>query len=557
MSYEVAQSVCRDFLNSASPSALAINGAWGCGKTFLWNGAIAEYSTSNLGGLKKYAYVSLFGIRSIQELKALVCVRTRFLEKPNKEKKWFWQKEESIDLAGRGAISIANKTLGSEITLQLLGFSENFIKDTIICFDDFERTDWSALNVESILGLISDLKEHKRCKVVLIFNQDQLDHEEAKSKFQSFREKVIDADLVLEPKSAEIIDLSFDKTKPYFAIVEKCLDDLKLVNIRIHQRIRRLLDELYRAVPDLDINLMPSLVRALVLYAAVILDRAKNRPPLEFIRGYSAAARRGLGAIQQGDQSSLWTEQLYAYGIREFDAFDECLVKFVERGYLQGTGLLDAINDWKAEHEAGISKGAFDKAWRTFHDSLADDKDEFVDQLVRSIKVSAKSISPNNLNTTVSLLKELGREDLAPEIISAYIDQRKDEREIFELGNAPFSDQVYDDDLRKALSDHLAKIPVRLSLHDAAYYLVGRKESRTEVYAALRAATPDDFYELLKSINNSNLHSLISALLDLRGDQHLREAGENVAKAVNRLSNDSKLNELRLRRHKNKIQNVG
>jgi len=556
MSYEVAQSVCRDFLNSASPSALAINGAWGCGKTFLWNGAIAEYSTSNLGGLKKYAYVSLFGVRSIQELKALVCVRTRSLEKSIKETKWFWQKEESVDLAGRGAISIANKALGSEITLQLLGISENFIKDTIICFDDFERTDWSALNVESILGLISDLKEHKRCKVVLIFNQDQLDQEKAKSKFQSFREKVIDADLILEPKSAEIIELSFDRNRPYFTVIEKCLNELDLVNIRIHRRISRLLDELYKAVPDLDMTLMPSLVRALVLYSAVIFDRSKNRPPLEFIRGYSAAARRGVGASPQSDQSSLWVEQLYAYGIREFSALDECLVRFIERGYLHGTGVLEAIHEWEIEQKSGMNRSAFDNAWRIFHDSLIDNEDEFVDQLVNSINIAAKTISPNNFSTSLGLLRELGREKLISELIATYIEQRKDERELFELGHTAFSDQVSDDDLRRALSEHLVKIPVQLSLHDAAYYLIGRNESRTEAYAALRAATSDDFYKLLRSIKHDRLHGLISALLDLRANEHLRDSGEKVVQAIERLSKESRFNELRLRRHMNKIKGI-
>lgn len=558
MSYEVGKSVCLDFLGTSSALALAINGAWGCGKTHLWNDAIQTYQALDPPpGLKKYAYVSLFGVRSIQELKALVLVRTRLLGKPSvneaKKRKWPWSSKASNE-AAQGAIAVANKTLGADVTAKLLEITENFIKDTVICFDDFERTDWGALSVEGILGFISDLKEQKGCKVVLIFNEERLDQDKAKSKFQAFREKVIDADLLLEPKPSEIIELSFDKAKPYFAIVEASLSELHLTNIRIHRRIRRLLDELYRAEPDLHISLMPSLVRALILYTAIIFDKSNDRPTLDFVRSYSAASRRGVGARPQGDQQSDWSEKLYAYGVREFDPLDECLVRFVERGYLQGTGVLEAICDWNTEFDAGRKRGAFDDAWRTFHDSLKDNEGELVSRLVESVKVAAKSISPNNFSTSLGLLRELGHSELLPELIATFIDQRRDEREVFELGHAPFSDQVYDDDLRKALQEHLAKIPVRLSLSDAAFYLIGRKESRSEAYAALNAATKEDIIDFLRSIEDSKLHSLVAALLDLRADQHLREVGDRVAEAVKELAESSPLNRLRLARHMDKVR---
>jgi hypothetical protein len=46
-------------------------------------------------------------------------------------------------------------------------------KDIIVCFDDFERLS-SSMELEEVLGLISELKEQKNCSVVMILNEDEL-----------------------------------------------------------------------------------------------------------------------------------------------------------------------------------------------------------------------------------------------------------------------------------------------------------------------------------------------------------------------------------------------
>ena len=57
------------FLNSETPEVLSIRGAWGAGKTFAWNRFLKEARDKGTVALKKYAYVSLFGLQSLEELK--------------------------------------------------------------------------------------------------------------------------------------------------------------------------------------------------------------------------------------------------------------------------------------------------------------------------------------------------------------------------------------------------------------------------------------------------------------------------------------------------------
>lgn len=59
---EIKQRI-RDFVAQPSGRSLAINGPWGVGKTFLWDECMAE----NLKFCRSYSYVSLFGLRSIEE----------------------------------------------------------------------------------------------------------------------------------------------------------------------------------------------------------------------------------------------------------------------------------------------------------------------------------------------------------------------------------------------------------------------------------------------------------------------------------------------------------
>src|SRR2546426_1772200 len=57
------------FLRNQSADTLAIRGRWGTGKTFHWNDALKRAAESNSEMHGRYAYVSLFGIDSLQAFK--------------------------------------------------------------------------------------------------------------------------------------------------------------------------------------------------------------------------------------------------------------------------------------------------------------------------------------------------------------------------------------------------------------------------------------------------------------------------------------------------------
>ena len=70
------------------------------------------------------------------------------------------------------------------------------IDNFLICFDDLERKE-QAISGSSVLGLISELKEEKSCKIILIYNDRELD-EGTEQQINEYREKVVDLELNLQ-----------------------------------------------------------------------------------------------------------------------------------------------------------------------------------------------------------------------------------------------------------------------------------------------------------------------------------------------------------------------
>ena len=69
MSIEIIGSQITQFLERDAAEILAIKGAWGVGKTYTWDQYLSKASQEESLSKKKYAYVSLFGMSSLEDFK--------------------------------------------------------------------------------------------------------------------------------------------------------------------------------------------------------------------------------------------------------------------------------------------------------------------------------------------------------------------------------------------------------------------------------------------------------------------------------------------------------
>ncbi len=222
------------FIEDRSPGVLCIKGAWGVGKSYYWR----SFVKCHQGSINKrgYSYVSLFGINSLEQLKAAIRENGQAIEDAGGSRRII-DRVTSFAKSGR---KIKGVDAALEIASQL---SFYLLKDEFICFDDIERRG-EQLRIADVLGLASQLREERDCKIVLILNETALDKREGQgSEYRKYYEKAIDSHVEFAPNARECSKHAYGDV-PRYARVQDFSIALGLTNIRLMQRIMRVVDQL-------------------------------------------------------------------------------------------------------------------------------------------------------------------------------------------------------------------------------------------------------------------------------------------------------------------------
>ena len=180
-----------------------LSGEWGIGKTYFWK----EFATKYLEEKDKdVVYISLFGKHS------LVDIETEIVIKLYKYNSWIKKYKDKINLMGNWISKVAGSSMTISAGSVLSLFSSSDFKNIIICFDDFERLS-DKVPLKDVMGLISQFKEQKECKVIMILNEKELDklsdidgkkHDEI---FALYKEKVVDYNFHYIPSQEELFEV--------------------------------------------------------------------------------------------------------------------------------------------------------------------------------------------------------------------------------------------------------------------------------------------------------------------------------------------------------------
>ena len=227
------------FLSSAEPEVLCVTGRWGVGKTFTWNHYLKLAQDAKIVALDKYAYVSLFGRNSLDDVRTAIVENTvdsRIVGKTPDLASFtslFAQAESNAKLITKFARFFPGAAQYVESAHRALFLT---VRNQIICIDDLERAG-PGLDTRNILGLISSLKEERTCKVKILFNQEELSGPSNQKDFSAQLEKVADTIMTFEPTPTELTDIAVDKSAPFAAWLVKNTQTLGIVNIRFIKKI--------------------------------------------------------------------------------------------------------------------------------------------------------------------------------------------------------------------------------------------------------------------------------------------------------------------------------
>ncbi|MGL2853511.1 P-loop NTPase fold protein [Helicobacter pylori] len=223
------------------PVAIAINGEWGIGKTYLWKNGLAPLIRKELK--KNPIYTSVFGKKDEQAIIEDLVAQFLSAEK---------QKTNPIRNIINGILSFLSMHFGVKINVNVdflfKMLKKEHMENTIVCIDEFERLS-DKIPVQDILGLISELKEHKGCCVIVICNYFKLFTDETQKIFDAYCEKVFDRMFNFSPCAKEQIEVMGDhpiktdfEAYPYMKDIFN-IDD-NTINLRTFQKLNNIYDEL-------------------------------------------------------------------------------------------------------------------------------------------------------------------------------------------------------------------------------------------------------------------------------------------------------------------------
>ncbi|MBD2613193.1 hypothetical protein H6G94_18270 [Nostoc punctiforme FACHB-252] len=228
VSREEAKSLLKKFLENKNYKVLAIKGNRGIGKTHLVQNFLYQHQG------EYYYYASVFGLSSIEQLKARILANYKNNLKSNLNLlnkfitnvfEWLNRNSPRLDrtpkidfvLQEKSSIPLVGSliSVGGDLALNIIF---NTLKNSIICIDDLESK--SKLPIDELLGFVEYLVQELECKIILIYNQNILLKDEAsKTVLDDYREKVIDREFQLDPKVEENLDLIF-KDNPDIQVIK-------------------------------------------------------------------------------------------------------------------------------------------------------------------------------------------------------------------------------------------------------------------------------------------------------------------------------------------------
>lgn len=573
MTIKVIKNQIRIFLESDIPEVLSITGEWGIGKTFSWGKFFKEEKKNNQIALNKYSYVSMFGINSLEEFKQEIFRNITNTKQISIEesvaaygenevywKKLLWRAKK----LWRRSKSLPRQSIGYIKDLPWVRYFNSlvesaqfyYLKETLICIDDLERKG-GHLDLKDALGLISLLKEQKKCKIVLILNDKEIEEDASKTdNYKKYREKIVDIELKFAPTAVECAAIAYDGDDYVASTLKDQAEKLDIRNIRILKKIERLV---YLGLPYLDgydEKIKCQLIHSLTLFMWCKYDASNDAPDLDFVITFGKSISFDPSADnEESDDHKKWKTILSKYEYDRTDDLDLVLVDAVLTGYFVEEKMRQEVAKKNEEIAASKLEQSFSEAWHMYHDSFKDNQKDVINALYKGLKNGAKYVTPLNLNGTVALFRELGEDEKASELIDIYIDQRKDEKELFDVNDTDFFNHKPDNELIEKFNTVYSN-SVSAKGEDAKQVLKRIAGSRSWHHSdevLLANTTVEEYYKLFKAESGRHLGSYVATCLQFGNypdaNKEKKQITERVTEALKKIGEESEINRRRVKKH--------
>lgn len=558
MSIERVGEALQRFLTGQEPQAIALTGSWGSGKTHFWGEQLKKYLESAAEPLP-VAYVSLFGLSSISEVKDAIFENTeKYAERPPEDS--IFDAEVNADLMSYfveksiGAVrKLSPYALKLPDTSKFGAFAKaaafKSVGKQIICLDDLERKG-DGLKPKDIFGLVSFLKEQRKCKVIVVLNDDALDKE--KKEFEKHREKIFDFEIRFSPSSEWACSHVFMQDNKAHQLASRYVQKAKITNIRILKRVAAIVDRLAPFCDGLESEVLEDLVQNIVVLTWAYNSKEKYVPGYEYLKEKHRSLYLGVGKQPaRPPEELMWDQIISAIDFRQpISDIGNCVCDYLESGVFCGDSFASACSDFHESVVRNIKSHEFHESWRLFHDSFSDNENKFVETMMSTFIENVENIAIYNANGAFVILREFGRNHDASKLIDLWVEKNVNDRSF--TAKEMFSDydmRDVDAEFEMKLTEKINSYPCLVSLASAVEK-IDRGAWNREDEDAIVNATEDEIFNYMQSQQNLEPRRRIQVLLrrgfGLRGDT--LEAQNRAISALLRISASSRINALRIRR---------
>lgn len=469
MTLEIVKARLDKLLAAETPKVAMLTGDWGSGKTYQWKRALER--AAKKGVRPRYAYVSLFGLTSLAE------VRKRITEEAISAVSLPDRNETVGEAVEGGAIGLKPMQilkilpmipyLGKlESLAQELSFST--VRNAVICLDDLERAP-STLRIADVFGLASFLREERHCRVLLISNQKKL-VDKAKDEFATYLEKVVEetVDFAPTPEEACVVALGAEPAEAGKLLMERLIR-LGVSNIRVISRLGSLADDLATIVRNLHPNVLVDVLNTLALFGVAHFITQKDFPTVEYLLEYGSTdwakyfnkEKKQEEQTEQEKQESDWDALIAGYGYGETSSLDREVCAGIVSGFFREEAVRSLSEDLSQRMETGGRKESFKHARHRFWWGVGDSKAAF-DHLLNTAKAALSLMNASEIHDVYEVLLDLEGREAATELLNQFIAANQDRREA--LATSEHFGEKYDATFKAALEAEVNRLKAPVDL---------------------------------------------------------------------------------------------
>ncbi|KAF1037019.1 MAG: hypothetical protein GAK33_03503 [Burkholderia lata] len=550
MTIEQSKTQLISLIDNDDLKVIALTGAWGTGKTHLWNEIRKESHDPIVEGAR---YVSLFGLKDINQIKLKVVQSALPVGGESSSVTEGLMKTWKVSVDALKKVHEGFSAL-DELALVAVPVA---LRNRFVVVDDIERKH-ASLSVDEVLGFVDEYSQNFGTRFLLILNSDRFSAPTDSALWAAFREKVIEEELRFTPTPGEAFDIAVpDLNSPYRATAKTAVDACGITNIRVIRQAYRLVVRLLGATGDMPLAIQARTVPSIVLISALANKAIKDGPTLEYVAGYNRGSsdfvRRYLA--QEGDASkekaadstpAAWKVLLSKLGINSSDEFEELVVAFVCDGRHDAKAIEIIVQGYQHNENRTESRNLAHAFFERFNWDVTDCENDLVADAVKLIA----RVGDLDAYTVTTLGKQMadlpGGAKLEEALIDGWLAHFATIADKTEFGELPFHRPLHPK-LKAAIDDARDARIHSATVVDAIKHLVENSGWGHREEAAMRAATIDDFETAMRSLKGLDFKLFVLKSLDILEqnemyEKHFGQAGMNFLEACRRIFRAEKEN---------------